>query len=194
MRIFLIFLILFCFISLTYIQAEQNKGQTVELKRVQGEVSSLSPKVDPLYIGIVYLQDEAQGADYEIILRISKNTSITHKKSLSEISIGDSVDVTYEVITGLDEAGVEQSEKVAKDIQFVSAADDAVLAKYGLKEDPVDKFRSEKIREMAARGEWPLKGTPAEIEELKKKKLKEWEKEGKWPIKDAANKALKSSD
>lgn len=194
MKIILMLSILFCFISMPYAQAEQKQEPTVEVKQVQGQVSSLRPKNDPRFIGIIYSQDEEKGADYEIILPISKDTSVTHKNNLSEIGIGDTVSVTYETVTEVVEGGEKHSENIVKDIQFVSVADEATLEKFGLIEDPVEKFRKEKMEEFRKTGEWPIKSTAAATEEFQKKKIKEWEAKGEWPIKGKDKKVLRSED
>ncbi|MFC1514953.1 hypothetical protein ACFL5X_03530 [Candidatus Omnitrophota bacterium] len=101
-----------------------------EVKEVQGEVSSLTPRINPQYIGVTY--KEEQGVAYEIVLCIDEDLELAHKRDLTEIGIGDTVDITYHEITETAKDGKQRTMRVAKNIRFVRPADNATLMKYGL--------------------------------------------------------------
>ena len=117
-------------------QAQQVQEEVVvETKQVQGEVSSLTPRGKPEYIGITYKEDNEKGTGYEIILFMDKDIKLVNKNELSEIGIGDTVDVTFEEITTTTQDGGSQNRRVAKSIRFIRKADEATLRKYGLIRD-----------------------------------------------------------
>lgn len=87
------------------------------IKGISGEVSAISKD----FIAIVYRRDEAKGTEEEVALPIAKDVIIERKKSLSEIGIGDIVDVEFEEAAEETNEG-HKSKRVAKVISFVRAA------------------------------------------------------------------------
>lgn len=98
-------------------QREGTKKIGRVIKGISGEVSAISKD----FIAIVFRRDEAKGAEEEIALPIAKDVIIEHKKSLSEIGVGDTVNVEFEEVTE-EAAGGSQSKRVAKVISFVRPA------------------------------------------------------------------------
>ena len=84
---------------------------------ISGEVSAISKD----FIAIVYGRNAAKGSEEEIALPIAKDVIIEHKKNLSEIGAGDTVDVEYEEISEETKEGTK-SKRVAKVVSFVRAA------------------------------------------------------------------------
>ena len=137
-------------------QAKEGGEQVVsaEIKQVQGQVSSLTPAKNPEYIGVDYQEDKETGVAYEIVLAIDKNIKLEHKRSLADIAVGDSVDVTYEEATVTTAEGQQQTRRTAKVISFVKPADTITRHKYGI-------FTEQETREMKEKNEGsllPLKG------------------------------------
>ena len=87
------------------------------IKGVSGEVSAISKD----FIAVVYKHDEAAGSEEEIALPVAKDVIVEHKKSISEIGVGDLVDVEFaEYIEETTEG--PRTKRVAKVIRFIRAA------------------------------------------------------------------------
>lgn len=114
MAVFLISLNLF--FDSQQIYAQQNKEESAEVKTLIGEVAGFMPRNDPQpkYVAIAY---EPDNADYYFI--IDESIKIINKKFLSEIQVGDLVEVTYHVEHKKSKKGEETTEHVAKKIRFV---------------------------------------------------------------------------
>ena len=130
-------LFLFCFVY--GLGAEEEKEEIeikTVIKEIQGEVSYLSPRINPQYISVTY--KEERGTAYEMVLFIDEDLEVEHKRDLSEIGIGDTVGITYHEITEIPKEGRERTKRVAKILRFVRPADEATRKKYGLikKEEP----------------------------------------------------------
>jgi hypothetical protein len=144
---------LFCFVGMSQAQQGKEEEAVVEIKQVQGEVSSLSPKNNPKYIGITYKEDQERGTAEEIVLFIDKDVKLVHKRKLDEIGIGDKVDVTYNEITTMTEEGQKKiNNRIAKVIGFVGGPDKATRQKYWRlneeeKEEEKRAIREEEERE-----------------------------------------------
>ena len=63
-----------------------------KLNVISGEVSAVSKD----FIAVVYRSDKAKGSEEEIALPVANDAVVEHKQSLSQIGIGDMVDVEYE--------------------------------------------------------------------------------------------------
>jgi hypothetical protein len=99
----------------------ENKKPSVskaQVKEVEGEVSSLTKRS----ISIVFARDKQAGTESEILLPYGKNVIIEHKKSLSEIQVGDIVSVKYTDETLNYGDGKEENKITAKVIRFISPA------------------------------------------------------------------------
>lgn len=87
-------------------------------KAITGEVSAISKD----FIAIVYNRNQERGSEEEIALPLAKNVIIEHKKSLSEIAVGDMVSVEFEEMSESDERGGERTKRTARVLSFVRAA------------------------------------------------------------------------
>ena len=130
-----------CLVVVGQAQQDQEVEIDIEIKHVQGEVSSITTPNNPRYIGITYKEDKESSTAYEMVLYIDKDLRLVHKRQLSEIGIGDTVDVTYHKITETTEEGRKSIKQVAKMIRFVRRADKDTRHKYGI-------YTEEEKREM----------------------------------------------
>lgn len=62
---------------------------------ISGEVSAISKN----FIAVIYSRDEAKRSENEIALPLSKDFVVEHKRNLSEINVGDLVDLEFEEYT-----------------------------------------------------------------------------------------------
>ncbi len=88
-----------------------------KLNVISGEVSAVSKD----FIAVVYRSDEVRGSEEEIALPVAKDAVVEHKQSLSQIGIGDMVDVEYEEYTEETPDG-PKSKRVAVAVRFLRAA------------------------------------------------------------------------
>jgi hypothetical protein len=86
----------------------------VETKVLSGEVVGFSPRNDPNYIGIAL---EGTDTDYYFIL--DDNVKLVRKNSLSDIQIGDTVEITFHKIKRKTKEGREVREHRAKIVRFL---------------------------------------------------------------------------
>lgn len=103
--------------AITPVQGEEMKKAGRVIKGISGEVSAISKD----FIAIVYRRDATGGSEEEIALPIAKGVIIEHKKNLSEIGVGDMVNVEFEEVTE-DTGEGPRSKRVARVISFVRAA------------------------------------------------------------------------
>ena len=158
------------------------KGKCVKALQVIGEVSSFSPsKKNPQHIGIDYAIDTAKGAVSTVMLSLDENLKLVHKGSLGEINIGDTVYVAFEVITETTEEGEQRTKRVAKEIRFVRAANQAARQRHGLVQNPIEKFIADKVKEAQERGLLSLNPSQEEIDRLAEGKMEEWIRSGELP-------------
>lgn len=68
------------------------ENQQVILKKVTGTVSYLDGK----YIAVVYEKDKDSGDEYEIGFFVQSDLKLQHKRKLSDIKRGDTVQILYE--------------------------------------------------------------------------------------------------
>jgi len=85
---------------------------------VNGEISGITKK----FISVVYKKDAETNTDYEMLILIDENVRLDHKKSLSELNVGDSVSIEYEDATVEDSAKRQKLRRTAKVISFVKSA------------------------------------------------------------------------
>mgnify|MGYP001608749020 CR=1 FL=1 len=88
-----------------------------KLNVISGEVSAVSKD----FIAVVYRSDKAKGSEEEIALPVANDAVVEHKQSLSQIGIGDMVDVEYEEYTEETPDG-PKSKRVAVAVRFLRAA------------------------------------------------------------------------
>ena len=113
-----VFMVTGIFLGLAAIaQVSETKRLKKAMKGVSGEVSGISKD----FIAIVYRRDETRGSEEEIGLPIAKDVIVEHKKSLSEIAVGDMVDVEFEEAEEETKDGA-RSRRVAKVVRFIRAA------------------------------------------------------------------------
>ncbi len=91
---------------------------TIETRTVSGVVSGVSPT----FIAVEYGQDPNQGVANEMALAIDKDASVEGKKSVKELSAGDTVEVAYDEITETTKEGKKLTRRVATAIRFVKPA------------------------------------------------------------------------
>jgi len=88
-------------------------------KDVQGEISWMNKK----YIAVSYNRDLQKGTEEEMLLPIDKGIKLEHKKSLSELKIGDTVRVQYQEDAEVDDQGnQENGRRRATVVSFIKAA------------------------------------------------------------------------
>lgn len=110
-----LFIIFFLFQNAQAEKAEIKTGNV--MKGVSGEVSAIGKD----YIAIVYNRDMKKGTEEEIMLSIAKDIKLEHKRSLSEIGAGDTVEVQFEEVTEQTNEG-PRTKRIAKVIRFIRAA------------------------------------------------------------------------
>lgn len=103
--------------AFTYAQDEKLKKTGNIMKGVSGEVSGISKD----FIAIVYRRDEARGSEEEMAFPVAKDVMVEHKKALSEIGVGDMVDVEFEE-TEEETSDVPRTKRVVKVVRFIRAA------------------------------------------------------------------------
>lgn len=107
-------------------ETKVGKSETEEkiettVKEVSGEISGVSSN----FIAILYGQDET--ASYEMAFSVGKDVKLVHKKSLSELAVGDTVTVSYEEKTKKNKEGkIMILSRVPKRISFIRAAPKAL--------------------------------------------------------------------
>lgn len=123
---------------LSYAEDEKPRKTGRIMKGISGEVSAVSND----FIAVVYRRDESKGSEEEIALPLAKDVIVEHKKALSEIGIGDMVDIEFEEIEEETKEG-SRSKRVAKVVRFVRAApkqaENAVLGAGAEAEDPAEE-------------------------------------------------------
>jgi len=104
--------------ALAQTQPVKAEEKTVtEAKEVEGVVSGISGS----FIAIVY--GENKEASLEMAFDLNKNVKVGHKKSLSEIGMGDTVKIDYDQITKTRDDGKKISWRVARMVSFLRKAD-----------------------------------------------------------------------
>ncbi len=93
----------------------QKAGRKMNI--VSGEVSAVSKD----FIAVVYRSDKNKGSEEEIALPVALDAVVEHKQSLSQIGIGDMVDVEYEEYSEETPEG-PKSKRVAVAVRFLRAA------------------------------------------------------------------------
>lgn len=115
-RIIIFMVLIFCVSTVAFAQ-EREKNTARKIKGISGEVSGISKD----FISIIYHRDEGTGIEKEIMLPISKTIIVEHKQSISQISIGDLVDVEFEEVSEEGKDGIKIKLE-AKVIRFVRSA------------------------------------------------------------------------
>ncbi len=105
--------------GLVFAQGEKEEKKII--KRTSSEVSGEVGAVGKNSISIIYARDVNKSTEYEMLIPIDVNTVLVHKKSLSELKIGDKIEIQFEDATSED-AGREKLERVARVITFVRPA------------------------------------------------------------------------
>lgn len=105
--------------SLSFAQEDKEDRKVVRrvMNGISGEVSAVSKD----FIAIVYRRDEAGSSEEEMAFPIAKDAVVEHKRSLSDIGVGDLVDVEFEELSEETKEGVRSQRKV-KVVRFVRAA------------------------------------------------------------------------
>ena len=134
-------------------EAKQSKGKSkgepakitqeevVEVKKIKGKVACFSPRKNPKLVAItVKEENDEKIEDIDYLFYIDKDVEIERKKSLKEINIGDTIEITYDVIkiTEVTREGeeeevktVEKIKRLAKVIRFVKAKKPVIEGVYG---------------------------------------------------------------
>lgn len=100
-----------------YAQDDKPKQTGKIMKGISGEISAISKD----FVAVVYRRDEVKGTEEEIALPVAKDVIVEHKKSITEIGVGDLVDVEFAEYTEETPEG-PKSKRVAKVIRFIRAA------------------------------------------------------------------------
>ena len=86
-------------------------------KSIGGEVSAINKN----YISVVYHRDLNKHSQDEIGIPIGAGVTVEHKKDISQIGMGDTVEVKYEESVIKDKEGNKSSKRVAKVVTFIRA-------------------------------------------------------------------------
>lgn len=104
--------------ALAQTQLVKTEEKTVTVtKDIEGKVSGISAN----FIAVVY--GENKEASLEMAFDLNKNVKVGHKKSLSEIGMGDTVKVDYDEITKTRDDGKKISRRVARMVTFLRKAE-----------------------------------------------------------------------
>lgn len=120
MKIFMVMLIMsigLCAAAITPAQEQETKKAGRAIKGVSGEVSGIGKD----FISVVYHRDEEVGIEKEIMFPISKTIIVEHKQNISQISLGDLVDIEFQEVTEESQNGIK-TKLEAKVIRFVRSA------------------------------------------------------------------------
>lgn len=100
--------------------------EVVEVKKIEGEVVCFTPRKEPKFITITV---DRNNEKIDHVFYIDKDVEIERKKSLKEINVGDTIEITYDVIKiteiaqeGAEATGEEEkvkTKRVAKVIRLV---------------------------------------------------------------------------
>lgn len=88
-------------------------------KNVNGEVSAVNNN----FISVIYNRDLSKHSQDEICIPIGAGLAVEHKKDISQIAIGDTVDVKYEESVVKDKEGNKSSKRAAKVVTFLKAGE-----------------------------------------------------------------------
>lgn len=131
---------------------ETNKEEKIEtvVNQVTGEVSAISKN----FIAVVHGLDAKGEAALEIPFNIGKDIKIEHKRSLSEISVGDTVMVTYEDRIKQEQEETRVLSRVPKVISFLRPAQKSLVSVAPQEEAPqVEAPQEEGLPLKGIRGE-----------------------------------------
>ncbi len=116
LRIAILFLLLSAVsCQLSVVLWAQKAGRKMNV--ISGQVSAVTKD----FIAVVYRSDEAKGSEEEIALPVAGDAVVEHKQSLSQIGVGDMVDVEYEEYSEETPEG-PKSKRVAVVVRFLRAA------------------------------------------------------------------------
>lgn len=96
------------------------ESATLASKSVSGKVGSIRGD----YISVIYnTETGADGSiqDWEMLLPVDENLSLTNKQSLSQIHEGDEITVGYDETSWM-EGDIKRTERKARALQFISPA------------------------------------------------------------------------
>ena len=117
--------------------------EVVKVKKIKGKVACFSPRKNPKLVAITVKEKKDEKIFYiDYLFYIDKNVEIERTKSLKEINVGDTIEITYDVIkiTEITQEGegekeetkiTEKIKRVAKVIKFVMAKKPAIEGAYG---------------------------------------------------------------
>lgn len=88
------------------------------MKSVSGEVMGVLND----NISVMYYEDENAGVEKEVLFQVEDTVQFIGRKSLKELSVGDTVLVTYEEIVSADEQGQTTVDRKVQSIKFLKAA------------------------------------------------------------------------
>ena len=119
-KISLAIVLILGFMGTVFAKDKEKKEKVVKTASgvVSGEISGISEK----FISVVYEKDKEKGIEYETLVPIDKDVKIEHKKSLSELKIGDRVSIQYEDVTVEDSDKQQTLKRKAKIVRFVRSA------------------------------------------------------------------------
>jgi hypothetical protein len=99
--------------------AKNDVQEEKEISRTGSKITGTIGNIAKNSIAVVYKRDEAKGEEFEMLFPIDKNLKIVHKKSVSELSVGDTVEVQYEdVVT--ERKGRQEGKRNTAVITFIS--------------------------------------------------------------------------
>ena len=85
---------------------------------LMGEVVSLSPRMEPVYIGIAV---DEENTDY--YFTIDEDVNLVHIRDIRLLNVGDTVEVTYQILEKEKKDGKKRREQRVKKIRFIRPAE-----------------------------------------------------------------------
>jgi hypothetical protein len=118
-------ILFFAVVNISFAQNEASKKEdkdkprvTTVIKELQGELSGIGHNS----LSITYQRDTEKGIEYDMLFYLDKkNIKLQHKKSLSEINLGDMVNVSYDEVNEETDGGIK-TKRIAKEVSFIRAA------------------------------------------------------------------------
>lgn len=105
---------------LAWAETIQEKDALIVTKEITGQLSVVTPR----FVAVEYNQDARKGIAYEMAFSMDGDVRVSGaKRDLQELQAGDTVAVTYEEKTWMDDSGQERIKRQVKGIQFIRSAE-----------------------------------------------------------------------
>lgn len=122
--IYFLFVSLFFMVSAGFTQEskkpdDKDQGSKIKTVSFQKEIEGQVSAINQQGIAVVYKKETEKNKEYEIYIPFDKDLKIIHKKTLGEISAGDTVNVQYEEIMEDTKQGQKGLSRAVKSITFL---------------------------------------------------------------------------